>query len=135
MEVDAHHLGNSKFEICARGHQLICDQPRDNGGSDAGLTPPEFLLASLATCAGYYAAEYLNTRRLPAGDLSVRVVAEKAQNPARLGSFRIEVTVPGLQERHQIGISRAVKSCLVHNTLLQAPKIEIAVEAGVLTHV
>lgn len=135
MEVDVHHLGNSKFEICARGHHLICDQPRDNGGSDAGLTPPEFLLASLATCAGYYAAEYLNTRSLPAGDLSVRVVAEKAQNPARLGSFRIEVTVPGLQERHQIGISRAVKSCLVHNTLLHAPKIEIVVEAGVLTHV
>ena len=135
MEVNARHLGNSKFEICARGHRLICDQPRDNGGSDAGLTPPEFLLASLATCAGYYAAEYLNTRRLPAGDLSVRVVAEKAQNPARLGSFRIEVTVPALEERHQIGISRAVKSCLVHNTLLLAPKIEIAVEADTLTHV
>ncbi|HTA42422.1 MAG TPA: OsmC family protein [Bryobacteraceae bacterium] len=135
MEVNVQHLGNSKFEVCARGHRLICDQPRDNGGSDAGMAPPEFLLASLATCAGYYAAEYLKTRSLPAGDLRVRVVAEKAQNPARLGSFQIEVSVPGLEERHQIGISRAVKSCLVHNTLLQAPKIEIAIEASALTHV
>jgi uncharacterized OsmC-like protein len=135
MEVNVLHLGNSKFEVCARGHRLICDQPRDNGGSDAGLTPPEFLLASLATCAGYYAAEYLKTRSLPADDLRVRVVAEKAQNPARLGSFQIEVSVPGLGERHQIGISRAVKSCLIHNTLLQVPKIEIAVEASTLTHV
>jgi putative redox protein len=134
MEVNAQHLGNSKFEVSARGHRLICDQPPDNGGSDAGMSPPEFLLASLATCAGYYAAEYLKTRSLPAGDLHVRVVAEKAQNPARLNSFRIEVTVPGLEERHQIGISRAVKSCLVHNTLLHAPKIEIAIEAGALTH-
>src|SRR5579871_3527479 len=88
MEVNIQHLGNSKFEVLARGHRLICDQPRDNGGSDAGMAPPEFLLASLATCAGYYAAEYLKTRALPAGDLRVRVVAEKAQNPARLGSFR-----------------------------------------------
>ena len=32
----------------ARGHRLVCDQPRENGGADAGLTPPEFLLASLA---------------------------------------------------------------------------------------
>ena len=135
MEVNVQHLGNSKFEVCARGHRLICDQPRDNGGSDAGMAPPEFLLASLATCAGYYAADYLKTRSLPAGDLRVRVVAEKAQNPARLGSFQIEVSVPGLEERHQIGISRAVKSCLVHNTLLQAPKIEIAIEASALTHV
>ena len=135
MEVNIQHLGNSKFEVLARGHRLICDQPRDNGGSDAGMAPPEVLLASLATCAGYYAAEYLKTRALPAGDLRVRVVAEKAQNPARLGSFRIEVSVPGLEERHQIGISRAVKSCLVHNTLVHAPEIEIAIDANALAHV
>ncbi len=135
MEVNVRHLGNSKFEVCARGHRLICDQPRDNGGSDSGISPPEFLLASLATCAGYYAAEYLKTRSLPAENLHVRVVAEKAQNPARLGSFQIEVTVPGLEERHQIGISRAVKSCLIHNTLLHSPKIEITVQTGALTPV
>lgn len=135
MEVNVQHLGNSKFEVSARGHRLICDQPRDNGGSDSGMTPPEFLLASLATCAGYYAAEYLKTRRLPADELRVRVLAEKAPNPARLGSFRIEVTVPDLEDRHQTGILRAVKTCLVHNTLLHAPNVEIAVETGALTHV
>lgn len=133
MEVNVQHLGNSRFEVFARGHRLVCDQPRENGGSDAGMTPPEFLLASLATCAGYYAAEYLKARGLPAGDLRVRVVAEKAQNPARLGSFHLEVTVPGLDERHQTGILRAVKSCLVHNTLLHTPEIEIAIETAVLT--
>ena len=133
MEVNVQHLGNSRFEVRARGHRLICDQPGGNGGSDAGMTPPELLLASLATCAGYYAAEYLKTRGLPAGDLHVRVVAEKAKNPARLGSFHLEVTAPGLDERHQSGILRAVKLCLVHNTLLHAPEIEIAVETAALT--
>lgn len=133
MEVNVQHLGNARFEVSARGHRLICDQPRENGGSDAGMTPPEFLLVSLGTCAGYYAAEYLKTRGLPSGDLHVRVLAEKAQNPARLGWFRIEVFAPGLDERHRTGISRAVKSCLVHNTLLHTPGIEIAVETEALT--
>src|SRR5579872_6527335 len=131
MEVSAQYLGNVKFEVSARGHRMISDQPPENGGSDAGMTPPEFLLASLATCAGYYAAEYLKARELP-GDLHVRVTAAKEKNPARLGSFHIEVTVPGLEERHQTGIARAVKTCLVHNTLLHAPEIEIAVDAGAL---
>jgi uncharacterized OsmC-like protein len=129
MELTAAYLGGVKFEVQARGHRVICDQPADNGGSDAGLTPPEFLLASLATCAGYYAAQYLNTRHLPANDLKVRVSAEKAQQPARLGAFHIEVTVSGLNERHQSGVLRAVKACLIHSTLLGQPRIDVAVNA------
>jgi uncharacterized OsmC-like protein len=129
MEVTAQFLEDFKFEVAARGHRVICDQPVENGGADAGMTPPEFLLASLATCAAYHAAQYLKTRQLPAQDLKVRVQAEKAAAPARLASFRIEVTVPELDDRHQAGILRAVKSCLIHNTLVGGPSIEIALQS------
>jgi putative redox protein len=132
MEVSVRYLGDTKFEVNARGHRVICDQPIDNGGADEGMSPPEFLLASLATCAGYYATQYLKTRGLPAEDLAVRVTAQKAAQPARLASFGIEVTIHGLDERHQAGILRAVKACLIHNTLLGGPSIEIAVSAGAL---
>ena len=135
MEVLAQYLEDSKFEVAARGHRVICDQPVDNGGSDAGMSPPEFLLASLATCAAYYAAQYLKARKLPAQELKVRVSAEKATQPARLALFHIEVTVPGLDDHHQAGILRAVRSCLIHNTLLAGPSIEIAVNAMALAQV
>ena len=114
---------------------MICDQPRDNGASDDGMSPPEFLLASLATCGAYYATQYLKTRGLSAVELEVGVSAEKALHPARLSSFRIEVTVPGLDERHQAGILRAVKACLIHNTLLGKPTIEIGVNSAALAQV
>jgi uncharacterized OsmC-like protein len=132
MEVSVRYLGETKFEVAARGHRVICDQPIDNGGADEGMSPPEFLLASLATCAGYYATQYMKTRGLPAEDLKVRVAAQKAAQPARLASFEIEVTALGLDERHQAGILRAVKACLIHNTLLGAPSIEVVVSAAVL---
>lgn len=135
MEVMAEFLGGVKFEVRARGHKIVCDQPADNGGTDAGMTPPEFLLASLATCAAYYAAQYLKTRQLPADALKVRVSAEKAQQPARLGSFRIEITAPGLDERHQAGVIRAAKACLIHNTLLYQPHIDIVVNPTELARV
>jgi uncharacterized OsmC-like protein len=127
MEVITQYRGNRRFEISARGHRVICDQPRDNRGEDTGMTPPELMLASLASCAGYYAAEYMNTRGLPSKDLVVRVTAEKAAHPARLGSFRIEVLTPGLDEQHRTGVLRAVKACLIHNTLLSPPNIEVEV--------
>jgi uncharacterized OsmC-like protein len=131
MEVEIQHLGDVKFEAIARGHRVICDQPATNGGSDSGMTPPEFLLVSLGTCAGFYAAQYLKTRSLPADGLRIKVTAEKAAHPARLGRFQIDVTAPKLDSRHYTGILRAVKSCLVHNTLLNAPAIDIVMNAPV----
>jgi len=135
MKVSASYLGGSKFEVEARGHKVICDQPVDNGGEDEGMSPPEFLLASLASCAGYYAAEYLKARGLPAEDLNVRVTAKRALQPARLDSFGIDVTAKGLDERHQSGLFRAVKACLIHNTLLCGPSIDIKVHSAELAHV
>ena len=133
MEVRVQHLGNVKFEATTRGHRVVCDQPPANGGADAGMTPPEFLLVSLGTCAGFYAAQYLKTRSLGTDGLEIKVSAEKAMQPARLGSFRIEVFAPGLDSRHEEGIMRAVKACLIHNTLLHAPAIETVLHTEAAT--
>jgi uncharacterized OsmC-like protein len=135
MEVTIRHLGNVQFEASTRGHRVLCDQPPDNGGADRGMTPPEYLLVSLGTCAGFYAAQYLKTRSLAADGLEVTVHAEKLAQPARVGQFRIEVTVPGLDAHHEAGILRAVKACLIHNTLLHAPAIEVVVRTAVEAHV
>jgi len=134
MEVSASYRGGAKFEVAARGHRLICDQPLSNLGSDEGMSPPELLLASLATCAAYYAAEYLKARKLPAEDLRVRVNAEKGTQPARIASFQIEVEAAGLDDRHQAGLLRAVKACLIHNTLLGAPTVDVSLHTPVAAH-
>jgi putative redox protein len=130
MEAIAQFQGGARFEVAARGHRVICDQPGSNGGGDEGMTPPEFLLASLATCAGYYAAQYLKARGLPAEDLRVRVTAEKALKPARLVNFRVEVAAGQLDAAHEEGLLRAAKACLVHHTLLGSPVIEVVVRIG-----
>jgi len=124
MKVTVQHLGRVKFAARTRGHQVICDQPAANGGADQGMTPPEFLLISLGTCAGFYAAKYLETRSLSQEGLEIEVTAEKAANPARLGSFRIDVHAPGLPPHHEAGILRAVDACLIRNTLVNPPQIE-----------
>ena len=129
MQATAEYTGKTRFEVAARGHRVVCDQPPDNGGDDSGMTPPEFLLVSLATCAGYYAAQYLNARKLPTKGLKVTVTAEKALHPAHLDSFQIEVHTGELDEHHTAGVLRAVKSCLIHNTLGAHPAIDIAIRA------
>ena len=127
MEVKIQHLGGVRFAAATRGHRLVSDQPVSNSGSDAGMTPPELLLASLGTCAGYYAVQYLKNHSLECPGLEVVVSAEKAKQPARVGSFKIDVMAPGLAAEHEGGVVRAVNACLIHNTLLHAPAIETAV--------
>ena len=131
MEVRIQHLEGVQFEASTRGHRVICDQPAENGGTDQGMTPPEYLLVSLGTCAGFYAAQYMKARSLATQGLEVKVSAEKAMQPARLGKFRIEVIVPGLDRQHEAGILRAVKACLIHNTLIHSPAIETLVSTPV----
>lgn len=131
MNVKVTYEDKVRFRAEARGHQVLCDQPTSNKGEDNGMTPPEFLLVSLGTCAGYYAAEYLKTRNLPTDGLEVNVEAAKATGPARLGEFHITVHTPELDQRHRDGVLRAVKACLVHNTLAHPPQIAIEIQSPV----
>jgi putative redox protein len=128
-EVLVDHLGEVQFEVKAGNNTIICDQPIENGGFDEGMTPPELLLASLGTCAGYYAVQYMKARNLPMEGLHIRTTADKAKAPARLTDFRIEIECPSVTEqRHREGIARAVHACLIHNTLLNPPRIDVEVK-------
>lgn len=59
MDVSATFLGGVRFEVEARGHRLICDQPLDNGGGDEGMSP-----------AGIPAGVARNVRGLLCGSIS-----------------------------------------------------------------
>jgi putative redox protein len=112
MEAVIQYVGDARFSAEARGHRVLSDQPYENSGTDAGMTPPELLLTSLGTCAGYYAVQYLRAQ------------------PARLDPFQITVLAPDVEGRHQDGLMRAIRSCLIHHTLQHQPHIDVQVETG-----
>jgi uncharacterized OsmC-like protein len=133
VEITVEHLGAVQFEIRARQHMIVCDQPEANGGFDEGMTPPELMLASLGSCANYYAAQYLRKQGLACEGTRVRVTAGKVAGPARLDNFKIEVSLPvSVGTDHRSGVEEAVHRCLIHNTLLHPPRISIDIEDGAL---
>jgi uncharacterized OsmC-like protein len=129
VEVKISHLGQVKFAVQARSHTVVCDQPLENGGEDAGVTPPELLLASLGACAAFYAAQYLKTRNLAQAGVEVTVAADKLMQPARYGNFRIHVVCPvALTEEQTQAMMRSVRHCTIHNTLSSSSEIAVEVE-------
>jgi uncharacterized OsmC-like protein len=132
MELTVNYLGDDQFEAEARGHKIVCDQPRDNGGADEGMTPPEFLLASLGTCAGFYAVQYLKVSNLPIEGVRVKVTCDKVLGPARLDNFVVTIETPGeLSEKDVEGVRRAAEKCLVKNTLLMPPSMSVVISAAI----
>jgi uncharacterized OsmC-like protein len=130
MKTTVRYIDGVRFEAETRGHRVQTDLELTSGGADKAMSPPELLLASLGTCAGFYAMQYLNAHRLPVAELEVDVTAEKAKDPARLGVFRIEVRGPAAANPE--GLKRAVEKCLIHNTLMYPPKIEVLITQPVL---
>ena len=129
MEVKVTHIDRVKFRIQAGSHSIVCDQPAENGGDDEGMTPPELLLASLGSCAAFYAVQYLKSRGLAENGVEVTVTAEKLKQPARVGNFCIHVRCPVHLTADQVeALTRSVHHCLIHNTLLSPPEIRLELE-------
>ena len=127
MNIKVRCLGSKKFEMTARGHKVLSDQPADNGGADSAMSPPELFLSSLGACAAYYASEYLRARALPEDGLEIHVSGEKGDKPARIVSLRFEVIAPGLTQRHRDGLMRAVDACFLKQTLNKPPQMDVEV--------
>ena len=97
------------------------------------MTPPELWLASLGSCVGFYAAQYLKKHELATEGTKVLVTAEKAKNPPRMDDFQVEVEIPtALNDEQRAGVEEAIRHCLIHNTLLHAPRISFAMKSVAL---
>lgn len=120
------HENGVKLKIEREGHVLYSDQPPEENGNDEGLSPTEFLVVALAGCAGYFAVRFLQTRKLSTAGFKVDIDYEYADNPRRLGKFKMKLTLPqDFPEKYRKAIVKSVENCTVHNTLTHPPEITV----------
>ena len=120
------HDDADRFTICVRDHRLAIDQPITEGGGDEGLSPVEMFVASIAACVGHYARRYLHRHHLPEDPLAVSAHWAMADNPARIGSMRFDLTVPDeVPADRRRAVLAIANHCTLHNTLNAQPHISI----------
>ncbi len=130
-EVRVRNLQGDRFEIGVGSHTLYVDQPVDSGGEDSAPTPLELFIASLASCVAHYARRYLVRHDLPTEGLEVTASFEMASAPARVGSIRMDLTVPlGVPEERLSALHAVASKCTVHNTLDQPPTVSLVLQTS-----
>ena len=130
MKAIVESAGKVASRVHLGAHELTFDQPATvPGGDDRGPSPLDVLVASIASCAHYFAAAFLYARGISTESLTVEVEAEKDRKPSpRVGRLAMKVHVPaGLSELQLAGIERAIRSCPAYGTLLHPPSVELVV--------
>jgi uncharacterized OsmC-like protein len=128
--IRVEHLAGDSFVVGVRGHRVVVDQPVANGGDDLGPTPTELFVSGLAACVAFYAERYLRRHSLPVAGLAVDASFDlSTDRPARVSDIRLHVTVPPeLPETRRGAFLRVVEHCTVHNSIVQAPDIQIELD-------
>lgn len=127
MEMSVRFPRGLSVEASFKGFHVLTDQPPAVGGGGAAPSPFDLFLASIGTCAGYYAMRFCQARGLPTDDVALRLTAEK--DPATKRYPRVSITLelpPEFPEKYREAIVSAAQHCSVKKHLLDPPEIAIS---------
>jgi putative redox protein len=119
MKATARRSTRNSFthRVEVRNHQLLADEPTDNGGEDEGPMPQELLAASLASCTAVTMEMYAKRKGWDVGPIEV----ECDYTPAERGCpthFNLVLRLPSDLPREQIEKLQVIAAkCPVHRTL------------------
>lgn len=109
-----------------KGFEVATDQPEVNGGQNSAPAPFDFFLASLGTCAGFFALRFCQQRDLTTTGLRLTLNSKRNRETKRLDRVEISLYLPeDFPEKYRSAILRATDQCAVKKALIDPPEIEV----------
>jgi uncharacterized OsmC-like protein len=111
----------------ADGYELVADEPKSLGGTGAGPTPYDYLLAALAGCTAMTLRMYADRKGWPLESVTVRLSQERIHatdceecetEEGRIDRIEREIELAGpLDEKQRGRLLEVADMCPVHRTL------------------
>jgi putative redox protein len=116
------------FELRVREHSVIFDMSEEEGGSDKGMNPVEYLAGSLGACIAIMVQTYCDNHGYTDGEVSASLTLELADDPKRVGTIVIDLELPNdFPEGKKSAVKRVAELCPVHETLKQMPALDLEI--------
>jgi ribosomal protein S12 methylthiotransferase accessory factor len=130
MRMQITFPGGAAVDAEFKGHVIHTDQPVTAGGDNTAPAPFDLFLASIGTCAGYYAMRFCQHRQIDLDGLRVSLEPLRDPERGRIGTIRIEVEVPPeFPEKYHDALVRSIDQCAVKKHIVEAPEFEVEVKA------
>ncbi len=129
MNLTIAFRGATRLDIISQAHTVVTDQPTEDGGNDAGMSPVELFVGSLASCIGYFVGGYCARHQIPAEGFTIDVSWSMAEQPHRVGAVSLRVRLPAdatlTLEQHE-RLLKVAHGCTVHQSLAVPPAVDIS---------
>ncbi|MCW2997568.1 MAG: OsmC family protein [Solirubrobacterales bacterium] len=134
MKATSTRTSAFKQTVRIREHQLLADEPVDQGGEDTGPSPQELLAASLASCTAITMEMYAQRKGwdLGAAEVACEYTPSDRGCPTR---FDLVLRLPDHLSDEQVARLKVIAAkCPVHRTLDGEVMFDERVERVSLAH-
>lgn len=132
MSLRVEFRGGSRYDIVSGAHFVITDQPADEGGTDAGMSPVHLFVGSLASCVAYFVGRYCARHRIPCEGFTVEADWTMAEQPHRVGAVALRIRLPeSLNPSDRERLLRVAHGCTVHQSLVVPAEVQIELASRV----
>ncbi|MDP9480829.1 MAG: OsmC family protein [Actinomycetota bacterium] len=114
-------------EVSVAGHTVVADEPESLGGTDAGPSPYDYLLAALGGCTAMTLRMYADRKGWPLESVTVRLSQERIHakdcevcetEEGRVERIEREIELAGpLEDEQRRRLLEIADKCPVHRTL------------------
>ena len=125
MTMEISFPGGKKVDANFKGFTIKTDQSEKDGGGGSAPTPSFLFLASLGTCAGYYALNFCQKRKIDTQKLNLVLDFKTNKKTHMVENIRMTLTLPpDFPEKYIPAIVKAVDLCYVKKHLHEPPEFE-----------
>jgi len=115
-----------KVQASLRNFIIETDQPERSGGDNSAPSPYELFLASLATCAGFYAKIFCDSRKITTDGIEIEQSLEYDPLKRKLSKILFSVSLPNsFPEQYREPLMRSIEQCAVKLTIQDPPDFEV----------
>ena len=126
MKLSVSYHGGTRYDIVSGKHRIVTDQPVADGGQDAGLSPVELFVGSLASCVGYFVGLFCARHDISREGLSVEAIWAMAENPHRVERVDLAIHLPHrLTPELKDRLLKVAHGCTVYQSLTMTPTVGI----------
>jgi ribosomal protein S12 methylthiotransferase accessory factor len=117
--------GGLKVRAELDGLTVDTDQPIASGGGGEAAGPYDLFLASLGTCAGFFALRFMQQRGIDPTGARLTLATDKDPETGLAATVRIDLELPhDFPDKYRQAIVRAMDQCKVKRQLEHPPVVE-----------